>query len=181
LGTSQSGFIEEIGYELYTKLLAATIQRLKGDVVEEEITPEIFLKMPAFIPEGYVADTALRMELYKRMAHLGDEPEIAAFREELKDRFGPLPESVENLLEVIAIRQMAVRLRLKSFKFDGHYFVMEWDKSTPVAPEKLIAMAQKEPKVYQLKQNGYFYCKAPLLKEPLEIVLAAKEILEKFL
>ncbi|MDZ4224575.1 MAG: TRCF domain-containing protein, partial [bacterium] len=129
LGTSQSGFIEEIGYELYTKLLAATIQRLKGEAVEEEITPEIFLKISAFLPENYIADTALRMELYKRMAHLSGEPEIAAFREELKDRFGALPEAVENLLEVIAIRQLAVALRLKSFKFDGHHFVMEWDKS----------------------------------------------------
>ncbi len=181
LGSAQSGFIEEIGYELYTKMLAATIRRLKGEKWEEELNPEIFLKIPAFLPEDYLVDTALRMELYKRMAHLGDEAEVSAFREELKDRFGAPPEPVENLLEVIVIRQMASRLRLKSFKFDEQHFVMEWDAATPVDPKKIMTLVQKEPKRYQLKPNGYFYCKTPSLKTPLDIILEAKNLLGLFL
>ncbi|MBI4125557.1 MAG: DEAD/DEAH box helicase, partial [Deltaproteobacteria bacterium] len=116
LGTSQAGFIEEIGYELYTKLLARTIRKLKGEEIEEEVEPEIQINVPAFIPEGYVSDVNLRMGLYKRMSHLNSGKEIAAMAAELKDRFGALPVPAENLLEIIRIKLEAASRGLRSLK-----------------------------------------------------------------
>lgn len=162
LGADQSGFVEEIGYELYTKLLARTIRKLKGEKLDEEIDPEIQLGSPAFIPEEYIADAPLRMELYKRISHLANEEAIQSFRQELVDRFGPFPAPVESLLEVIALKQLAVQLSLKSLKFDGERFALVWDSSPSVSPAKLVMLAQKNPARYQLKPSGLFLVKAPL-------------------
>ncbi|MDO8526088.1 MAG: transcription-repair coupling factor, partial [Deltaproteobacteria bacterium] len=138
VGTSQSGFIDEIGYELYTQLLAQTIRRLRGEKIEEAIDTEIHLQVAAFIPETYVADTSLRMELYKRLSHLSQAEEILSFQQELQDRFGEIPPETQNLLEVVGIRQLAMQLRLRSLQFDGSRFVFVWDPSTKVSPQMLI-------------------------------------------
>ncbi|OGQ04517.1 MAG: transcription-repair coupling factor [Deltaproteobacteria bacterium RIFCSPLOWO2_01_44_7] len=181
LGTSQAGFIEEIGYELYTKLLAQTIRRLKGEKIEEEIDPEINLKIAAFIPESYVADTTLRMGLYKRMSHLSTVEEIKNFEQEIIDRFGPFPEEVKNLLGIIEVKQLAIRLRLRSIQFDGGNFILNWDPSTPVNPKALIELAASKPSQYQLKQSGVLFIKQAPFKHPEEVLLAAKMVLSSFL
>ncbi len=116
MGTSQSGFVDEIGYELYTKLLAKTIRQLKGEKVEEEIDPEIQLGVSAFLPEDYINDTNLRMSFYKRMSHVSSEEEIQALELELIDRFGPLPLPAQNLMEILRLKRGAIKLGLKSLK-----------------------------------------------------------------
>ena len=116
LGTSQSGFVDEIGYELYTKLLARTIRQLKGEKIEEEIDPEIQLGVSAFLPEDYINDTNLRMSFYKRMSHVSSEEEIQALELELIDRFGPLPLPAQNLMEILRLKRGAIKLGLKSLK-----------------------------------------------------------------
>ncbi|MDO8526390.1 MAG: transcription-repair coupling factor [Deltaproteobacteria bacterium] len=179
LGTSQAGFIEEVGYELYTKLLSQTIRRLRGEKLEEDLDPEMHLKVPAFIPEDYVADPALRMELYKRMSHISKPEEKEAFVLELTDRFGPVPEPTLQLLEIIEIKQMAVNLRIKSLQFDGERFVFSFDASTPVSPEILFRLAQKHPKIYQIKPSGAFFIKVTGLKTPMQILEGVKKELSE--
>jgi transcription-repair coupling factor (superfamily II helicase) len=112
LGEEQSGHIREVGIELYQQLLeeAVTNARAGGSALEAgpaaTWTPTISIGTPVLIPEKYVADLNVRLGLYRRVATLVDRAEIDGFAAELIDRFGPLPEEVENLLQIVAIKRL---------------------------------------------------------------------------
>ncbi|HVW93635.1 MAG TPA: transcription-repair coupling factor, partial [Devosia sp.] len=110
LGEEQSGHIKEVGYELYQSMLEEAVAALKtGDTDYEEHaewSPTISLGMPVMIPEHYVPDLQVRMQLYRRLGDLADAREIDAVGAELIDRFGPLPEEVEALLKTILIKAL---------------------------------------------------------------------------
>jgi len=110
LGDEQSGHIREVGFELYQAMLEEAVAALRdGDAEFEERnewSPTISLGMPVMIPEYYVPDLQLRMQLYRRLGDLSDAREIDAAGAELIDRFGPLPEEVEALLKVILVKAL---------------------------------------------------------------------------
>jgi transcription-repair coupling factor (superfamily II helicase) len=110
LGDEQSGHIKEVGIELYQHLLEEAVAAAKAGEglgeVAEEWTPQIQIGMPVLIPDTYVPDLGVRLSLYRRIADTADRTEIEAFASELIDRFGPLPQEVENLLEVIGIKAL---------------------------------------------------------------------------
>ncbi|HLV82478.1 MAG TPA: transcription-repair coupling factor, partial [Devosia sp.] len=110
LGDEQSGHIREVGYELYQAMLEEAVANLRnGDADYEdknEWSPQISLGMPVMIPEHYVPDLQLRMQLYRRLGDLTDIRDIDAAGAELIDRFGPLPEEVEALLKVILVKAL---------------------------------------------------------------------------
>jgi transcription-repair coupling factor (superfamily II helicase) len=110
LGEEQSGHIREVGYELYQAMLEEAVASLKtGEeeyVDDNEWSPQISLGMPVMIPEHYVPDLTLRMQLYRQLGDLKDAREIDAAGAELIDRFGPLPEEVEALLKVILVKAL---------------------------------------------------------------------------
>jgi transcription-repair coupling factor (superfamily II helicase) len=115
LGEEQSGHIREVGYELYQQMLEEAVATLKsggsieGGVEDTRWSPQITVGTAVMIPEGYVADLQLRLSLYKRLADLEDQPAIEAFAAELIDRFGPLPDEVVHLLEIVMIKNMCRR------------------------------------------------------------------------
>ncbi|RYE10687.1 MAG: transcription-repair coupling factor [Hyphomicrobiales bacterium] len=111
LGEEQSGHIKEVGFELYQAMLEEAVANLKegGDGYGEEAgewSPQISLGMPVMIPEPYVPDLQVRMQLYRQLGELKDAREIDAAGAELIDRFGPLPEEVEALLKVILVKAL---------------------------------------------------------------------------
>ena len=109
LGEEQSGHIKEVGAELYQHLLEEAVAMARGgdtEVGDEAWSPQISIGTAVLIPEEYVADLGVRLELYRRIARLEDKTEIESFAAEMIDRFGPLPEEVENLLEVVAIKRL---------------------------------------------------------------------------
>ncbi len=113
LGEEQSGHIREVGIELYQQMLEEAVAeaqrrglaRMPADR-GEGWTPQINLGMPVLIPEAYVADLDVRLGLYRRIGRPGGPDEIEAFAAELIDRFGPLPEEVDNLLQIMTIKQL---------------------------------------------------------------------------
>ena len=110
LGEEQSGHIREVGIELYQAMLEEAVATARGQAAPmeqaAEWTPQISLGTSVLIPERYVPDLHVRLGLYRRLSGLVDAAEIDAFAAELVDRFGPLPEEVENLLNIIAIKQL---------------------------------------------------------------------------
>jgi transcription-repair coupling factor (superfamily II helicase) len=110
LGDEQSGHIREVGIELYQQMLEDAVTDLRaGDRhtvgQERDWTPNISLGLPVLIPETYVADLPVRLGLYRRIGALASDAETEAMAAELTDRFGPLPEEVENLLQVVALKR----------------------------------------------------------------------------
>lgn len=116
LGDEQSGHIKEVGYELYQQMLSDAIALLKAGVDEpqEELwSPTIALGAPVTIPEDYIADLTLRLQLYRRLSTLETDQDIESFAAEMIDRFGPVPPEVEQLLEVVAIKAMCRRAHVE--------------------------------------------------------------------
>ncbi|HEY6874583.1 MAG TPA: transcription-repair coupling factor [Geobacteraceae bacterium] len=149
LGGRQSGNIAAVGFELYTEMLEETIRQLKGEELPERVEPEIKLRIPAFVPEDYVKDPNQRLVIYKKLTQATSAEEIAEVRDELTDRFGPLPLAASYLLEV-----MGVRLQLKAFlireaEFDGQRLIVAFHPKTPVSPDTIIALIRQSPRKYQ--------------------------------
>jgi len=111
LGEEQSGHIREVGVELYQQMLEEAVAEAKGAVngegpVEEEYSPQVSIGIPVLIPQSYVSDLNLRMELYRRVSRLASDAESESFAAEMIDRFGKLPGEVENLLQTVAIKRL---------------------------------------------------------------------------
>ncbi len=116
LGEEQSGHIKEVGYELYQQMLGDAIAMLKAGVEEpqEEVwSPTIAIGAPVTIPEDYVPDLTLRLQLYRRLSTLETDQDIESFAAEMIDRFGPIPPEVEQLFEIVAIKAMCRRAHVE--------------------------------------------------------------------
>ncbi|MFN3596134.1 MAG: transcription-repair coupling factor [Rubricoccaceae bacterium] len=122
LGAEQSGFIEDVGFETYHKILDEAVQELRAeefaDVFEGETSlppapePTVDVDDDVFIPADYVANPVERLNLYRRLAGITGPETASQFRDELADRFGPVPEAVETLLTMAQMKPAAQRLRL---------------------------------------------------------------------
>ncbi len=174
LGSAQSGSMNAIGYELYTELLEKAVHELKGETFLEEIDPELHFRVPAFIPEAYVPDPPVRLELYRRLSSLREETDLDPISEELKDRFGPTPPETERLLELSAIKILAKKLRIKQVRYDGRNFLYAFDPSSPLNPDLLTQRITKEPKRYRLTPDLRFFVHHPLPKVEQSLEESAK-------
>lgn len=110
LGEEQSGHIREVGFELYQEMLQQAIEDSRAEargqkVSDEKWAPQIQIGTAVLIPEAYVPDLNLRLQLYRRVADLEGREEIDAFAAEMIDRFGPLPAEVQHLLDIVAIKK----------------------------------------------------------------------------
>jgi transcription-repair coupling factor (superfamily II helicase) len=110
LGDEQSGHIREVGFELYQSMLEDAINNLKGGDIDgtsaDQWSPQIALGTAVLIPEVYVSDLQLRLGLYRRLGSLASRADIDSFGAELQDRFGPYPEEVAALLDVMEIKAL---------------------------------------------------------------------------
>jgi len=107
LGAEQHGHMEAVGYDLYCKMLNEAVKEAKGEKVEESFDTSIDIDIDAYIPMGYIPNEFQKLDIYKRIAEIETEEEAEEIVEELIDRFGDLPKSVENLLFIAKIKTMA--------------------------------------------------------------------------
>lgn len=143
LGAEQSGHIAAVGIETYLKMLEDTIRELQGEEVDEGPSTAIDLPVPLSIPEEYVPDANLRMEMYRKIAS-GEtsDDEILA---ELTDRFGTPPESVRSLLDVAALKRVAEGLRVQAVSAKGSTLTIRLRRDARVDVERLIGMVSRRP------------------------------------
>ena len=156
LGDEQSGHIREVGVELYQHMLEETIATLRetGGASEEEAwTPQISLGTSVLIPEKYVADLSVRLGLYRRLSMLIGQAEIEAFAAEMIDRFGPLPQEVENLLEVMAVKQLCRIAGVETVDAGPKGAVLSFHNNTPPSPERLIGYIQTKFRTIKLRPD----------------------------
>jgi transcription-repair coupling factor (superfamily II helicase) len=154
LGAAQSGHMAAIGFELYYQLLEQAIHELKGEVPTEFPEPTLNLGVSAYLPEAFIPDISQRLALYKRIAAGREEAELDALREEIRDRFGPLPPPALAILEVMGIKIHARRLGLSRIDVRPPWAELRWQETTLMDPDRLIAWAQAEPRRVQLLPEG---------------------------
>jgi transcription-repair coupling factor (superfamily II helicase) len=154
LGVSQSGHIAAVGYDLYLELLQSTVAELKkkaagGEPLEDELDPEVKLRVAAFLPDDYVRDTAQRYQLYRRISTAGNrEPDqLADLRDELIDRFGSLPPEAETLFTMIGLKYPLRNLGISKLEQGPANLVFSFVETSPVDPVLLLDLiARHTPK-----------------------------------
>ncbi|MDD5167294.1 MAG: transcription-repair coupling factor [Syntrophales bacterium] len=178
LGLSQSGQVSAVGYELYTELMEKTIQELKGEaVVEEEVKPEINLGIPAFIPAGYMTDEHQRLVSYKRISMAAVDEDLVEIRDELNDCYGFVPQEVDNLFEVIRIRNLMKKVKGRKLGYDGKQFLVAFQSDSPIDPAKILELTRRKNRGIKLTPDYKLYVPAADLKAG-EIPRSAYHLLE---
>lgn len=154
LGEEQSGQINSIGYDLYMELLEKTVTALKEGKAQPEIgstsQTEINLQMPTLIPDAYIPDVSLRLNLYKRIANASKE-ELKSIQIEMIDRFGLLPEECKLLFRSASLRLKASQLGIAKIDASMEKGKIEFLSETVIEPITLIELIQQQPKTYSLK------------------------------
>ncbi len=166
VGKEQSGNVNLIGFELYCDMLEDTITRLKNagkDAPrEEDISTEINIPVNAFIPDGYIEDATQKLLMYKRLARIRHEDELSELEAELKDRYGPLPSPLKNLFEVIALKSVLSRLKIRKVEQSGTRIALHVTKNTPLNMQRLLGMATDTTRNVKLLPGGQIVIKADL-------------------
>ena len=143
LGGEQSGHIEAVGFDMYMKLLEQTIKELKGEEIEDEIRANVNLRVDLRIDSDYIPDMNQRLTVYRRMAAVRTEAELERMVEEVRDRYGPPPESVLNLAEYAAIRVLADRVRVETLDREGDTVVLKFRADANLDPSHLFRLVQR--------------------------------------
>ncbi len=144
LGEEQSGHIAAVGYDLYAQLIQETIRELKGEPLEVAVDPVIRLRAEGFIPESYVPDPTLRLNLYKRLLAIPDAERLRDFAEELHDRFGPVPPEARWLLTVVDLKIQARALRVREIDARREAIRLTFAPEPPILPETILALLRSE-------------------------------------
>jgi transcription-repair coupling factor (superfamily II helicase) len=181
LGESQSGQIQEVGFDLYTRMLERAVRALKdGKAIDLdqplEAAAEIKLHTPALLPEAYCSDVQERLTLYKRLANCKTREELELMREELVDRFGLLPEAARALLDSHLLRLLAAPLGIARVDATHEALQLQFQKDPPIDRGKIIALVQKRKNI-RLAGADRLRMEAKMPEWP-QRVQAAKELLD---
>jgi transcription-repair coupling factor (superfamily II helicase) len=155
LGEEQSGQIQEIGIGLYLELLERAVAALRAGREPDLETPlhagcEIDLQLPALLPEDYMPDVHLRLQLYKRLAGADGAAGLDDLQAEMIDRFGPLPPPAQTLLQVHRLRHRALALGIRRLELGARAGVVEFERGHRVEPERVVRLLQQPGGRYRL-------------------------------
>lgn len=163
LGEQQSGHIKEVGVELYQNMLEEAILQVQHSreksqdgvrkPFEESWIPQINVGVAVLIPEEYVRDLSVRLELYRRVARLETPQEVEEFSAELVDRFGSIPQQVRNLLDVITLKQLCKQAHVAKVDAGTKGIVFTFHKKTYPDPERLVLWIQQMSGLAKLRPD----------------------------
>jgi transcription-repair coupling factor (superfamily II helicase) len=168
LGAEQSGHIESVGYELYCALLESAVRALTKGPERPLFDCSIELAWRAYLPRDYVPAPRVKVELYRRLARLRSLDQLADFRQELIDRFGPLPPPAENLCAEAEVRILAERWQLERIHVEDEFAVLTYRH-----PKRIEALARLRPGRVRIVDERHAYVPLGEEKRPHGSVVAA--------
>ncbi|MGV8844018.1 MAG: transcription-repair coupling factor [Pseudomonas sp.] len=167
LGDGQSGQIQAVGFTLYMEMLERAVKSIrKGEQpnLDQPLGggPEINIRVPALIPDGYLPDVHTRLILYKRIASAADEDALKDLQVEMIDRFGLLPEPAKNLVRLTLLKLQAEQLGIKKVDAGPQGGRIEFAADTPIDPLTLIKLIQSQPTRYRFEGATQFKFQIPM-------------------
>ena len=138
LGGQQSGHLDALGFDLYTKMLERTIAEIKGDEIADETSVSINLGVDVSIPKDYISEASQRLRTYKRISAAENEDALTHIHAEVADRYGRIPTGVENLFDYGRLRKLAERMRIVSIDKAPSGVAIKLGENASVDPEKLM-------------------------------------------
>ncbi len=154
LGRDQSGDVYSVGFDMYVRLLNEAVNRLALQKDYKEQT-EVLMEMEytGFIPDTYIINPQIKMEIYKKIAAVTDEAEFDAVLGELADRFGPIPDEVSSLLALAEIRIICRKLSIKSIKERQGEVAVEFQQVSNISVDKILKLIRDNPNSIRLNQK----------------------------
>ncbi len=169
LGGEQHGHINAVGFDMYVRMLEETVRELKGEDVPPEIHATLNLSLDIRIPTDYIADENQRLRAYRRIAATHDADERELIAKELEDRYGPVPEAVQNLLEYAALKSAAEELGIERIDRRHGALQIKFHEQTRVDPVKLMNLVSRT--------RGAQFTPAGVLQVPLDGLTAPGVVL----
>jgi transcription-repair coupling factor (superfamily II helicase) len=165
LGGQQSGQLDALGFDLYTKMLERTIAELRGDDIADETSVSINLGIDVSIPKDYITDASQRLRTYKRIASAESEEVLSRIHAEIEDRYGRIPDSVNNLFAYGRLRKLAERMGILSIDRSGVTVAIKLNEKSKIDPEKLTAFVGGNEKA-SFSPNGII--RLEIASDPIE-------------
>ncbi|MEE9326033.1 MAG: transcription-repair coupling factor [Cocleimonas sp.] len=169
LGSDQSGQIQEIGFSMYNDLLERAVKALKAGELPQldgrERRTSVDLGLPALIPDNYLPDVHHRLIMYKRIASAKDSEALRELRVEMIDRFGLLPDQVNNLFEVTRLKQIAQKLGILKLDMGEEGGRILFNEKPNIDPMKIMALVQKRPWEFKIKGQDKLYFEYEAMEE----------------
>ena len=188
LGQEQSGHIKEIGVTLYQKMLADAVKKLRFEkqnssaeqpMVDDDFSPQISIGLPVLIPDTYINDLDMRMELYRRIGDVETIEEIESLRAELVDRFGSYPVEVDNLLNVVSLKILAKRAHIERIDAGPKGANISFYKNIFPNPAGLVDYISKQMGTIRIKPDQKLLVMRPWDK-PTDRLTGVQKIIQKF-
>jgi len=149
LGAQQSGQIDAVGFDMYCQMLEDTIHELKGEPVTDRFDSELNLNFQGRLEPGYVPDLGGRIELYNRLGSVSSMDELDEMENEMRDRFGPIPEQADKLLAMYRIKLLAKKLGIEKVDITRNSLYLVFSERTRVSPDSLVTAANKSGRVFR--------------------------------
>ena len=157
LGDEQSGHVKEVGFELYQNLLNKEVQNLNNsnsvNFIENDWSPQISLGTSVFIPEDYIPDLSVRLSFYRRIGDLKNKHEIDELQNELINRFGKLPNSLNNLFEIVLLKNLCLKLNILKLEVGKNGALIQFKNNNFKNAEKLINFINRNKEILEIKPN----------------------------
>ena len=138
LGEIQSGHMEQVGYDTYCRLLDEVVKEMQGVPVKEEKDTQIDINLSSYIPDSYIEDGAQKIEIYQDIALCRNNKEMEDVIDEIIDRYGTMPQEVENLIEIARIKILARKANVLKLVQKQDSIVLNLDKDNITIDEKII-------------------------------------------
>ena len=182
LGVRQHGHMEAVGYDLYCKMLNEAVKTEKGITVAEDFATLVDLDVDAFIPPAYIVNEVQKLDIYKRIAGIENQKERDDMRDELLDRFGEIPKSVDNLLRIALIRVAAHKLYMTEIRGKNEKITLNLRADAGLDPARIPPLLRKYGKNLGFTAYGnpfftYKYKKTGLAEKDAELLLNSTEVL----
>ncbi len=184
LGSEQHGFMIAVGFDLYCKLLGESVAEVQGQAVDYDADTQIDINVTAFIPDDYIPDAEHRIIEYKRLADVKSERELTILTDEWRDRFGPIPEQVQSLAQIVKLRLIASKAGVSAVKPDMvglrmlvNYRLNQWLPMQNKLPKHLAQRTTYKPgSPGAMGPSPYILVKSDGL-EPVEQLYLLEELL----
>ncbi|QIH22954.1 transcription-repair coupling factor [Lactobacillus iners] len=163
LGKQQHGFIDSVGYDLYAQMLDQTIKQKRGDKVCHKTNAEVRINLEAYIPTEYISSQKQKIEFYKKIKHANDVKAIDDIADELIDRFGTYPKSVENLLNIATIKVLADTAQILS--------ITNIDKKIDIVLDQKASEELKGPNIFRTLEHVCFRARVSVDHDCLHVRL----------
>ena len=179
LGEIQSGHMEQVGYDTYCKLLDEVVKEMQGITVKQEKDIQIDINLSSYIPENYIEDTAQKIEIYQDIALCRNDKDIEDVIDEIIDRYGSMPQEVENLIEIARIKILCRTANVLKIVQRTDAVVFYLDKYNIKIDEKMInILVEKYGPKLKFSQGVEPYITLKISsKDEIKIIRMIKELL----